>query len=75
MIYESQINELIAQWTSRAGNSSYPQDYRDGLNECIYDLEFFLKQSLEEEAIAREHDNPQNYNQCYSGRLKHEPAA
>ena len=54
MIYLSDIQELISDWTDRLDNPTYPQSYRDALGECIYDLNTMIVKSVEEEMDAFE---------------------
>ena len=54
MIYVSDINNLISQWTDRLKDSSYPVQYRDALFECCFDLDNLLKKSFDEEIASRE---------------------
>ena len=54
MIYVSDVNQLISQWTDRLRDFSYPVQYRDALFECCYDLDNLLKKSFDEEIASRE---------------------
>ena len=54
MIYVSDINNLISQWTNRLQDYSYPPQYRDALFECCFDLNQLLTKSFEEEIAFRE---------------------
>ena len=52
MVYLSDIQNLISEWTDRLEVISYPQSYRDALNECIYDLDTLVTKAIEDELDA-----------------------
>ena len=54
MVYTSDVNSLISQWTKRIGDETFPQSYRDALFECCYELHNLLIKSFDEEIEARE---------------------
>lgn len=54
MIYVSDLNNLISQWTERLRDDSYPPQYRDALFECCYDLDNLVKKALDEEIESEE---------------------
>lgn len=49
MICISDLQQLIAQWIDRLGNNLQPFDYRNGINECINDLNLLIEKSVNEE--------------------------
>ena len=54
MIYISDLQQLVASWLERMGNSSQPLPYRDAIGECLYDLNNLIDKSLIEEADYQE---------------------
>ena len=46
MIYISDLQQLVASWLERMGNSSQPLPYRDAIGECLYDLNNLIDKSL-----------------------------
>ena len=49
MIYSSDINQLISEWTEMLDNPIYPQPYKDALFECCYELNKLVDKSIKEE--------------------------
>ena len=54
MLYESDLNRLIESWTSRPGFTEASQEYKDAVNDCIYDLRELVNCRFQEEALANE---------------------
>ena len=54
MIYVSDINKLISEWTVRLRDHSLPPQYRDALFDCCFDLNKLLEQSIEDELASKE---------------------
>lgn len=54
MVYESDITNLLNQWQNRTLNCSNDRGYKDGLNDCIYDLRCLIDKNFAEEALANE---------------------
>ena len=75
MIYPSDLNNLISQWTQRMSNSAYPQPYRDALFECCYDLQKVITDSFEDEIAAREAFESQMADDYLSTLEAHEDVA
>lgn len=51
MIYEHELQELMAQWSNRIKCQEYDTSYCDAVNECIHELDTVLQrqQALEED--------------------------
>lgn len=54
MLYESDLNKLLSQWTERLGFQTAKQEYKDALRDCIYDVKCLVDKNFEEETLARE---------------------
>jgi hypothetical protein len=54
MLYESDLNKLLDQWTERLGFQTAKQEYKDALRDCIYDVKCLIAKNFEEETLARE---------------------
>lgn len=54
MLYESDINQLLDQWKTRANCPVFSDEYRCSVSECIYDLNRLIKKTYDEEALANE---------------------
>ena len=54
MIYLSDIQNLISEWTERMDLIVYPQSYRDAISDCIYDLNNLVDDAIKEEMQAEE---------------------
>jgi hypothetical protein len=46
MIELNKLLLLAAQWAERGANLSHPQPYRDALNECLFELNSLIHQTL-----------------------------
>jgi len=46
MVYISDLQQLVSQWTERMGSSAQPLSYRDALSECIYELNCLINKTL-----------------------------
>lgn len=55
MIYLSDLQQLIASWTERMGDTSHAPSYRDALNDCIYELNCLIENTLNTELLARDY--------------------
>lgn len=49
MIYTSDLQQLVSAWKERATSAAQPTSYKDALNECIYDLDQLVDNSIIEE--------------------------
>ena len=49
MICVSDLQGVISQWLERLDNPSQPFEYKNGINECINDLNQLIDRSLQEE--------------------------
>lgn len=52
MLYGAEIDELLAAWQQRIQDKSYPQEYRDALVDCVYELKTLLDSSIEDQLDA-----------------------
>lgn len=53
MPFQSDIVSLLSQWKKRALNESYSDQYRDAVNDCIYELNDIVRKRMMEEAVDR----------------------
>ena len=53
MPFQSDIVSLLSQWKERALNESYSDQYRDAVNDCIYELNDIVRKRMMEEAVDR----------------------
>lgn len=49
MIYVSDLQQLTNLWQERMHNASQPFDYKEGINECLYDLNQLINRSIDED--------------------------
>lgn len=49
MIYISDLQQLISSWQEGMGNKAYPSSYKDGVMDCIYDLNQLINKSILDE--------------------------
>ena len=49
MITVSDLQNLITKWQERVNNPSQPFAYKNGIGECIYDLNQLISRSIQEE--------------------------
>lgn len=54
MLYDSDLNQLLTQWSERLGFQTAKQEYKDAVSDCIYDLKCLIDKGFEEEALANE---------------------
>lgn len=54
MLYESDLNKLIDQWTDRLGFQTAQQEYKDAVRDCIYDLKMLIDKQFQEEIMSNE---------------------
>jgi hypothetical protein len=54
MLYESDINKLLSQWTERLTFQTAEQPYKDAVRDCIYDLRMLTDKQFQEECLANE---------------------
>lgn len=54
MLYESDVSSLLAQWRQRIYHLPVDTAYKDGVNDCIYDLQTLMDKYFQEEALASE---------------------
>ena len=74
MIYVSDLQHLISQWTDRMRNHAHPSSYRDAISECIYELSKVINSSIEEE-LSYQDFLSQQADDYLSTMEAHEPAA
>jgi hypothetical protein len=55
MMYLTDIERLLSSWTERLGNPTLPQSYKDGLNDCLFELNQLVSDTVENEIAAYEH--------------------
>jgi len=60
MINVSDLQQVITGWQERVNSPTQPFAYKNGIGECIYDLNSLINKSIEEElsyqdALAVEH--------------------
>lgn len=53
MVYISDLQQLVSQWTERMNNNQ-PQSYKDALNECIYELNCLISKTLLDEMTEQD---------------------
>lgn len=81
MLYESDITGLIDQWKDRAESCSIEQSYKDGINDCIYDLLSLLDKISADESLAQESfdqtlkNDSDILNEYFSNYVNNGPAA
>ena len=46
MIYISDLQRLTKSWQERIDTTAYPSSYKDGVMECIYELNQFIERSI-----------------------------
>jgi hypothetical protein len=49
MISVSDLQNLITLWTGRLDDAAQPLSYRDGISECVYELNQLINKSIDEE--------------------------
>ena len=49
MIYVSDLQQLTNLWQERMHNASQSFDYKEGINECLYDLNQLINHSIDED--------------------------
>ncbi len=49
MIYTSDLQQLINNWQERVGTTVHSQLYKDGVMDCIYELNQLINKALLEE--------------------------
>ena len=54
MMYLTDVNKLISMWQDRKNNSKCSPEYKDAVNDCIYDLSTFMDNLIEEDIQGRE---------------------
>lgn len=53
MVYISDLQQLVSQWTERMNNNQ-PQSYKDALGECIYELNCLISKTLLDEMTEQD---------------------
>lgn len=53
MIYESDLIGLLTTWKAVLFDKRQPKEYKDGVSDCIYDLQQLINNSFEEEMNTR----------------------
>ena len=62
MLYDSEINSLLDQWTERLNYVTAEQSYKDAVRDCIYDVKSLIhSQDVEEAAAAFEQEIADDY--------------
>ena len=46
MIYINDLQQLICSWQGRMDSSVYPSSYKDGVMDCIYELNQLINKTL-----------------------------
>lgn len=54
MIYVSDLQQLISQWTDRMDNYAHPSSYKDALAECAYELSQLVNKALLDEMTEKD---------------------
>ena len=54
MLYDSDLNQLLAQWAERLSFQTAKQEYKDAVRDCIYDLRILIDKQFQEEIMANE---------------------
>lgn len=54
MIYIADAQKLVSKWLERLSKSPMSMDYKDALNDCIYELNVLIHQSLQEEVTYKD---------------------
>ena len=49
MIYITDLQQLINNWQGRVDSAVYPSSYKDGVMDCIYELNQFINKTLLDE--------------------------
>lgn len=60
MITIGDLNKLMNQWKlklAKPATDLYDSNYKDGINDCLYDLSNLIDELLEQEAKAYEYMN------------------
>lgn len=78
MIYISDLQQLVGKWQERVGSNVYPSSYKDGVMDCIYELNELINRQLIEamtEEDARQYLLSQEADDYLSSMETHEYAA
>lgn len=51
MVHSTNINDLLHAWQNKLQNNHLSSEYKDALNDCLYDLQEVLKYSWQEEFL------------------------
>ena len=54
MVYISDLQQLVSQWLERMSDTTQPIEYRDALNECIYEVNGLIDKSINTEANCQQ---------------------
>jgi len=49
MVYISDLQQLIQSWQGRVDSDVYPSSYKDGVMDCIYELNQLISKTLLDE--------------------------
>lgn len=55
MIYVSDASNLLAEWSKKIENAAYPQEYRDALFDCSFDLNNLITKSFQEQEAMNQY--------------------
>lgn len=55
MVYESDIVGLLSLWLKRLKEGDHPSPYKDALEECRYELNELLENSLVKESVPQDY--------------------
>ena len=78
MIYISDLQQLVGKWQERVGSNVYSSPYKDGVMDCIYELNELINRQLLEamtEEDARQYLLSQEADDYLSSMEAHEYAA
>ena len=75
MVCISELQNLVSIWLERMNDSSQPSQYRDAVNDCIYDLNGLIDKSINEEFDAKDFLDSLNADDYLSSLEAHEAVA
>lgn len=78
MIHVSDLQQLINSWQARVDSPVHPSSYKDGVMDCIYELNQLINHSILNEFTeedARDYFLSQEADNYLSTMEAHEPAA
>lgn len=75
MITVSDLQQVITKWQERTDSLSQPFAYKNGISECIYDLNQLINHSIEEELDYQDMVDSWNADEYLSSMEAHEAVA